>query len=94
MTDDKPIHNFNREINCTYKEEQYSVRNNGAVLKHSHVFKRPRPTDNQWTFGKSNHKTGYMEISSTGFKKWFKFFRRGVLNNLSISTTYSIFYFF
>ena len=78
MTDDKPIHNFNREINCTYKEEQYSVR----------------PTDNQWTFGKSNHKTGYMEIFSTGFKKWFKFFRRGVLNNLSISTTYSIFYFF
>lgn len=87
MTDDKPIPNFNREINCTYKEEQYSVRNNGAVLKHSHVF-------NQWTFGKLNYKTGDMEISSIGFKKWFKFFRRGVLNNLSINTTYNIFYFF
>jgi len=64
MTNDKCIDDFNREINCTYKDEQYSVRDNGTVLKHSHIGKRPRPTDNQWTFGKPNDKTGYMEIAS------------------------------
>lgn len=62
MTDDKSIHDFNREVDCIYEKEKYSVRDNGAVLKHSHVGKRPRPTDNQWTFGKPNNKTGYMEI--------------------------------
>ena len=64
MTTDKLIDDFIREENCTYKEERYSVRDNGAVFKHCHIGKRPRPTDNQWTFGKSNDKTGYMEIAS------------------------------
>ncbi len=49
---------------CHYKNEQYSVRNNGAVLRHTSINKRTRPTDNQWTFGKLNVKTGYLEIAS------------------------------
>src|SRR5437867_1878593 len=53
-----------REVNCTYKDEQYSVRENGEVLRHPRVGKRPRPTDNKWTFGNPNDKTGYMEIAA------------------------------
>lgn len=53
-----------REVNCTYKDELYSVRDNGEVLRHLRVGKRPRPIDNQWTFGNPNDKTGYMEIAT------------------------------
>jgi hypothetical protein len=47
-----------------YKGERYSVRDNGAVLRYPLEGKRPRPTDNNWTFGKLNNKTGYLEIAS------------------------------
>lgn len=49
---------------CLYKNEHYSVRDNGAVLRHSANNKRTRPTDDNWTFGKLNNKTGYLEIAS------------------------------
>ena len=49
---------------CHYKNEQYSVRDNGAVLRYPLQGKRPRPTDNNWAFGKLNIKTGYLEIAS------------------------------
>lgn len=49
---------------CYYKNEHYSVRDNGAILRHPVDGKRPRPTDNNWTFGKLNSKTGYLEIAS------------------------------
>ena len=58
------ICNFERETECIYKEEKYSVRDNGAVLRHSRDGKRPRPTDNKWTFGSLNKKTGYLEIAT------------------------------
>jgi len=44
-----------KEVNCTYKEEQYSVRDNGEELRHPIIGKRLRPTDNKWTSGKSNY---------------------------------------
>jgi hypothetical protein len=53
-----------KEVNCTYKDETYSVRDNGEILRHRRVGKKRRPTDNQWTFGKPNDKTGYMEIAA------------------------------
>ena len=56
--------NFSRELKCTYKNEQYVVRDNGAVLRYPRDNNRPRPTDNKWTFGKPNDKTGYMEIAA------------------------------
>ena len=59
-----PDNDFKREIICTYKKEKYSVRDNGAVLRHPRENGRVRPTDNQWTFGKPNKRTGYMEIAS------------------------------
>jgi hypothetical protein len=56
---------FNKEGECIYKDERYSVRDNGAVLRKPLDNNRPRPTDNKWTFGKLNKKTGYLEIAST-----------------------------
>ena len=53
-----------REEECIYKDERYSARDNGAVWRHPRDGKKPRPTDCQWTFGKPNDKTGYMEIGS------------------------------
>lgn len=58
------VNDFYKEKECVYKEERYSVRDNGAILRHPREGKRPRPTDNQWTFGKPNDKTGYMVIAS------------------------------
>lgn len=48
---------------CTYKNEKYSVRDNGEVFRHTPKGKKSRPLDNQWTFGKVNEK-GYLAISS------------------------------
>lgn len=58
------VGDFNQEVKCAYKDERYSVRDNGAVFRYSIDGKRPRPTDNNWTFGKLNSKTGYLEIAS------------------------------
>jgi len=64
MTAIKPDNDFDKEIICTYKDELYSVRDNGAVLRHPRENGRKRPTDNDWTFGKLNKYTGYKEIAS------------------------------
>jgi len=58
------VRDFKQEKECVYKDERYSVRDNGAVLRHCCEGKRPRLTDNQWTFGKPNTKTGYLEIAT------------------------------
>lgn len=57
------VHDFQRNADCVYDDERYSVRDNGAVLRHPRIGKRPRPTDNKWTFGKPNSQNGYMYIS-------------------------------
>ena len=64
MTTIKPDHDFNKEINCTYKDELYSVRDNGAVFRHPRINRRLRPNDNHWTFGKLNSKKEYLEIAA------------------------------
>ena len=57
------VDDFYKEIReCTYKGEVYSVRDNGAVMRHSRQGKRIRKHDNVWTFGKTNEKTGYNRI--------------------------------
>lgn len=57
------VHDYHRELICVYDDERYSVRDNGAVLRHPRAKCRPRRTDNQWTFGKPNSQNGYMYIS-------------------------------
>ena len=58
------VNDYREEKICVYKGEEYLVRDNGAVLRHPKTDKKPRPTDNKWTFGKYNDKTGYAEIAS------------------------------
>jgi hypothetical protein len=58
------LKDFEKHCECVYKEERYFVRDNGSVLRHPHDITRYRPTDNKWTFGKLNPKTGYLEIAS------------------------------
>jgi hypothetical protein len=55
--------NYIVEKNCFYKDEHYSVRDNGTIYRHSREGKKIRSLDCQWTLGKFNLKTGYMEIS-------------------------------
>ncbi len=37
MTDCTPDNDFCREVYCTYKDERYSVRDNGAVMRYPRV---------------------------------------------------------
>jgi len=57
------VDDFNEIKDCIYKDEHYSARDNGAVMRHPREGKRIRKDDNVWTFGKPNEKTGYMEIA-------------------------------
>jgi len=52
------LNDFKLENECIYKDERYSVRDNGAVFRYPLNVNRPRPTDNIWTFGTLNKKTG------------------------------------
>lgn len=58
------LENYNVAQECHYKNEHYSVRDNGSVLRYAPLDKRARPIDNKWTFGKLNKGTGYLEIAS------------------------------
>lgn len=58
------IDDFIQEKTCLYKGETYSVRDNGAVLRHSKNGKRNRQYDNIWTFGFSINHNGYYCIAS------------------------------
>lgn len=57
------VDNYKSQTDCVYKTEHYSVRDNGAVFRHSRKNKLLRKLDNQWTFGKPNS-NGYMLIAS------------------------------
>lgn len=56
-----PDRDFNEVKECVYKGEHYSIRDNGAVSRHTQ--NRKRPLDGVWTFGKKDNITGYMTIS-------------------------------
>ena len=58
------LDDFEIESSCLYKNERYSVRDNGAIFRYPLNGQRQRPTDNNWTFGKLNINTGYLEIAS------------------------------
>lgn len=58
------VDDFYEEVKeCDYKGEHYSVRDNGAVLRHPRTGRRVTKNDNVWTFGKPNPK-GYNCIAS------------------------------
>lgn len=58
------INDYREEKSCVYKNEEYLVRDNGAVLRKPRPNHKARKLDNEWTFGKVNTKTGYSEIAS------------------------------
>ena len=55
-----PDDEYSEVIECDYKGEHYSVRDNGAIMRHAREGKPIRKDDNVWTFGKKDEKTGYM----------------------------------
>lgn len=54
------INDYKEVKECVYKDEHYSVRDNGAIFRHKREGKRLRLDDERWTFGFKNSKTGYM----------------------------------
>lgn len=59
------VNDFQKEVECIYESERYSVRDNGAVLRHGRAGKRKRALDDQWTFGKENSANPYLHIAGT-----------------------------
>lgn len=57
------VDDYLEEKDCIYKGERYSVRDNGAILRHPREAKRVRANDSKWTFGKENPSTPYLHIS-------------------------------
>lgn len=55
---------FEKETECTYKDEVYSVRDNGAVMRHARPGKVKRKLDEIWTFGIKNDTNGYMYLAT------------------------------
>ena len=55
---------YNEVKECIIKGEVYSVRDNGAVMRHQREGKRIRQLDSIWTFGRTDEKTGYKYIGT------------------------------
>lgn len=58
-----PVH-FSLQVECNYNGENYSVRNNGEVMRHVPIGRSRRNVDGIWTFGEPNNKTDYLQIAS------------------------------
>lgn len=56
------IDEYNEVKDCTYKDEHYSVRDNGAIMRHQRDGKPKRKLDDVWTFGTQNVTTRYMDF--------------------------------
>lgn len=55
---------YDEERICEYRGEVYSVRDNGAVMRHARDGEKTRKLDNSWTFGIVDKQHGYMRFSS------------------------------
>ena len=56
------IDSYKEVKDCVYKDEHYSVRDNGAVMRHLREGKKIRRYDGIWTFGIKNSQNGYMML--------------------------------
>lgn len=54
---------FEKEVDVSFKDELYRVRDNGAILRRARPQRRVRPLDEIWTFGTLNRHTGYPELA-------------------------------
>lgn len=57
------LDDFKIQKECSFEGEMYSVRDNGAVLRHSPEGKRLRSVDNKWTLGNTNESNPYLHIA-------------------------------
>lgn len=57
------LNNFKREVNVVLKNEQYLVRDNGAICRVRRSQGRKRQLDGVWTFGRQCKTNGYRRIS-------------------------------
>lgn len=58
------LNSYSEVRECDYKGEHYSVRDNGAVMRHPKPGKKARPSDNEWTFGTRDEQTAYMKFGT------------------------------
>lgn len=56
------IDSYKEVKECVYKDEHYSVRDNGAIMRHLREGKKARRDDGVWTFGIKNFQNGYMML--------------------------------
>lgn len=56
------IDNYKTIKECEYKDEHYSARDNGAIMRHQRNGMRKRKMDEVWSFGNPNISTGYMDF--------------------------------
>lgn len=54
------ISSYTEVRECDFKDRHYSVRDNGAVMRHPKDGSRPSKLDCIWTFGTKDNRTGYM----------------------------------
>ena len=54
------ISSYTEVRECDFKDRHYSVRDNGAVMRHPKNGSRPSKLDCIWTFGTKDNRTGYM----------------------------------
>jgi hypothetical protein len=58
------LEKFEREVEVVYRNDTYSVRDNGAVCRRPRPGGNKRRLDDVWTFGSPSDATGYMHIGS------------------------------
>lgn len=54
---------YEKEVEVSFKDELFRVRDNGAVLRCARPQRKRRPLDKTWTFGTLNRHSGYPEIA-------------------------------
>ena len=56
------VSDYKEVKDCIYKNEHYSVRDNGAIMRHQRNGQNKRKLDDVWSFGKLDTSTGYMKF--------------------------------
>ena len=56
------INDFIQEVECIYKDEKYTVRDNGAIFRHPRDGKQPRKYDNLGLLASPTTKPGIWRL--------------------------------
>ena len=61
------VDDYNEVKDCIYKDEHYSARDNGAVMRHQREGMRIRKDDNVWTLENLTIKQGIWKLLGSVF---------------------------